>query len=118
MLDNGEYLRGAADAGDLRVNPADASHAVDKLAKVKDKLQVLHDAMSFGGGGLTLALGANSVGDAMAQKSVGKASGGESLQAAVDKLLTQATNAHYAVQRAMQNYDYTDESGALRFRQH
>jgi hypothetical protein len=116
MLDNGEFLRGAADAGDLRVNPAEASMAVDKLAKVKDRLQALLNTMETTSGGMTLQLGNNSVGMAMAQKSQSKTSGGESLHAAVERLLTQATNAHYAVSKAMQNYDYTDHAGALRFR--
>jgi hypothetical protein len=118
MLDNGEFLRGAADAGDLRVNPAEASTAVQKLGKVQEKLQDLLATMNSTGGEERLELGDNTVGDAIAQKSTSKSSGAESLQAAVQLLYNQASNAHYAVQKAMQNYDYTDESGALRFKSH
>lgn len=116
MLDNGAFLLGAAEAGDLRVDPQEASAAVQKLEKVKEELHELIAAMKTNADETKLELGANPVGMAMANKSSSKASGGESLFAAVQMLLTQATNAHSAVNRAMQNYDYTDEANARPFR--
>ncbi|TDQ04717.1 hypothetical protein EV186_101672 [Labedaea rhizosphaerae] len=116
MLDNGAFLLGAAEAGDLRVDPQEAQAAVQKLGAVRDSLQVLLNTMRQGSFGDSLQLGANPVGRAMSEKSTNKASGGESLHAAVQLLFTQASNAHDAVKRAMDNYDYTDETGARRFR--
>lgn len=116
MFESGALLLGAAEAGNLRVNPDEANAAVQKLAAVRDNLQVLFNTMRQGGYGEKLQLGANPVGRAMSEKSTSKASGDESLHAAVESLLTQATNAHDAVKRAMENYDYTDDAGARRFR--
>jgi hypothetical protein len=116
VLDNGAFLLAAAEAGDLRVDPQEAQAAVQKLLAVKSELQELVGAIKTGANEAKLRLGANPVGVAMSNKTATKTSGGESLLAAVELLLAQAANAHAAVHRAMQNYDYTDESGARRFR--
>lgn len=112
------FLLNAAEAGDLRVNPDEARAAVTKLQNVADKLQALLQTMDAGIGTAKLELGDNTVGDAVAQKSDSKFSGGESLRAAVQMLFDQATNAHDAVKKAMDNYHYTDQSGALKFQPH
>ena len=115
MLDNGAFLLGAAEAGDLQVNPDDANLAVAKLGNVRDKLQALLYTMETGGQGAQLQLGDNAVGVAMAHKSQTKTSGAESLHAAVEKLHAQAVNAHTAVKRAMENYTDTDTANSSRF---
>ncbi|TDV40698.1 hypothetical protein [Actinophytocola oryzae] len=103
----------AAMAGQVSIEADAAAEALEKIGKVKDQLTEL--ATSGGHGGSEVALGANPIGVAMAQKSMGRYDGGDSFMASIGLLLDQTTKAETALKQCIANYVDTDDLHAAQY---
>lgn len=103
----------AAMSGQVSIEAEAAADALAKLGKVKDQLTKLNAA---GGHGATeVQLGANPVGQAMAQKSMGRYDGGDSFMAAIALLADQTDKAERALKQCIDNYVDTDDLHAATY---
>jgi hypothetical protein len=107
---------GAAASGQVSIDEDAARDALTEIANIKAELENLLDQGSLSSG--EVQLGANPVGEAMAQKSMGRFNGGDSFMAVVDKLLAQTANAERALKQSIDNYVHTDQGHAAHYRGH
>src|SRR5882672_2440191 len=95
---------GAAASGLVAIQPDVAQEALTEIGNVKHDLFELLNETS-GGGGASVMLGANPVGEAMAAKSVSRYNGsGDSFAAVLQQLLDQTEKAESALKQSIQNY--------------
>ena len=97
----------AAMSGQVSIEAEAAADALAKLGKVKDQLS--HLLYSGRGGSNEVQLGANPVGQAMAQKSMGRYDGSDSFMAALQLLADQTQKAETALKQCIDNYVDEDE---------
>jgi hypothetical protein len=97
----------AAMSGQVSIEAEAAADALAKLGKVKDHLTDL--LMGGRGGSNEVQLGANPVGEAMAQKSMGRFDGSDSFMAALRLLADQTEKAETALKQCIDNYVDEDE---------
>jgi hypothetical protein len=107
---------GAAASGQVSIDEDAARDALTEIANIKAELENLRDQGSLSSG--QVQLGANPVGQAMAQKSMDRFNGGDSFMAVVDKLLAQTANAERALKQSIDNYVHTDQGHAAHYRGH
>jgi hypothetical protein len=103
----------AAMAGQVSIQADAAAEALEKIGKVKDQLTDLLG--TTGHGAVDVQLGANPVGQAMAQKSMGRYSGDDSFLAAITTLQQQTTKAEAALKKCIDNYVDTDQLHAAQY---
>ncbi len=103
----------AAMSGQVSIEAEAAADALSKIGKVKDELTLL---MKQGGSGASeVQLGANPVGQAMAQKSMSRYDGDDSFMAALKLLLDQTEKAEIALKQCIDNYVDTDTVWAQKY---
>ena len=103
----------AAMSGQVSIEAEAAADALAKLGKVKDQLAKLNSA---GGHGATdVQLGANPVGQALAQKSMGRYDGADSFMAAIKLLADQTEKAELALKQSIDNYVDEDDFRAATY---
>lgn len=100
----------AAASGQVSIEAAAAQDALSRISNVKNELTTL--LQQSGQGGTEVQLGANPVGVAMAQKSMGRYDGGDSFMAALRLLLDQTDKAERALKQCIDNYVDTDTGHA------
>lgn len=94
----------AAMAGQVSIEADAAAEALEKIGKVKDQLTDLLTLHAHGGSGAEVQLGANPVGQAMAQKSMNRYDGSDSFIAALKLLAAQTEQAETALRQCIDNY--------------
>lgn len=103
----------AAMSGQVSIEAEAAADALAKLGKVKDQLAKLnHTGKS---GATDVQLGANPVGQAMAQKSMGRYDGADSFMAAIKLLADQTEKAELALKQCIDNYVDEDDLHAATY---
>lgn len=103
----------AAMSGQVSIEAEAAADALTKIGKVKDHLTEL---LQTGGHGETqVQLGANPVGQAMAEKSMGRYDGADSFMAALRLLADQTEKAETALKQCIDNYVDTDALHAAKY---
>jgi hypothetical protein len=107
------FAAGAA-SGQVSIEADAAQDALTEIGNIKTELENLMDSASLGG--TQVQLGANTVGQAMAAKSVGRYNGGDSFMAVVSQLLEQTAAAERALKRSIDNYIDTDHGHAGQYR--
>jgi hypothetical protein len=107
------FAAGAA-SGQVSIEADAAQDALTEIGNIKTELENLMDSASLGG--TQVQLGANAVGQAMAEKSMGRYNGGDSFMAVVSQLLEQTAAAQRALQRSIDNYIDTDQGHAGHYR--
>lgn len=103
----------AAMSGQVSIEAEAAADALTKLGKVKDELTDLLSGAR--GGAAEVQLGANPVGQAMAQKSMGRYDGSDSFLAALKLLADQTQKAETALKQCINNYVDSDEFEAATY---
>lgn len=103
----------AAMSGQVSIEAEAAADALKKLGKVKD--QIVQLAQQSKAGNTDVQLGANPVGQAMAQKSMGRYDGADSFQAALRLLADQTTKAEAALKQCIANYVDEDDLHAATY---
>jgi hypothetical protein len=103
----------AAMSGQVSIQADAAAEALEKLGKVKDQLTELGN--KGGSGAVAVALGANPVGQAMSQKSMGRYDGSDSFLAAVKLLKEQTEKAEIALKQCIDNYVDEDDLHAATY---
>jgi hypothetical protein len=103
----------AAMAGQVSIQADAAADALDKIGKVKDELAQL--LQGSGSGNTDVKLGANPVGQAIAQKSMARYDGDDSFVAALTLLAEQTAKAETALKQCVTNYVDTDELHAAQY---
>lgn len=107
---------GAAASGMVSVDPDAAQTAIKEIGAVRDELQTLLSSANVGGGS-SVQIGANPVGEAMAQKSMSRMDGsGDSFLHLIRQLFDQTDQAERALQQAIANYKDTDYGNATKYR--
>lgn len=105
---------GAASSGQVSVDADAAEEALKEIANVRADLEELLN--SGAGDESTVYLGANPVGQAMSQKSVGRYNGsGDSFMVALRLLLDQTERAEAALRQSLRYYREVDQGGAGKF---
>lgn len=111
----GAFAAGAA-SGQVSIRADAAQDALTEIGNIRTELEnLLHSANL---GDTRVQLGANPVGDAMADKSMNRYSGGDSFLAVVRKLLQQTLLAERALKQSIDNYVDTDQTHAGQYRAH
>ncbi len=101
----------AAASGQVSIEAEAASDALTEIGSIKDQLTEL---MAAGAQGATVVqLGANPVGNAMANKSMERFDGGDSFMAVLQLLLEQTEKAETALNQCIRNYVDEDDLRAL-----
>ncbi len=103
----------AAASGQVSIEAEAAADALAKLGKVKDELALL--LRSSRGGATKVQLGANPVGVAMSQKSMGRYDGDDSFVAALTLLADQTQKAETALKQCIDNYVDEDDLHAATY---
>lgn len=103
----------AAMSGQVSIEADAAADALSKLGKVKDELASLLSDSDHGNS--EVQLGANPVGQAMAQKSMGRYDGGDSFKAVLKLLADQTQKAETALKQCIDNYVDEDELHAATY---
>jgi hypothetical protein len=103
----------AAMAGQVSIEAEAAADALSKIGKVKDELAAL--LSDTGHGGTEVQLGANPVGQAMAQKSMKRYDGDDSFIAALRLLADQTEKAEIALKKCIDNYVDTDDLQRVKY---
>ncbi len=103
----------AAMSGQVSIQADAAAEALDKIGKVKDQLIELGN--KGGSGAVAVQLGANPLGLAMSQKSMGRYDGSDSFLAAVKLLKDQTEKAEIALKQCIANYVDEDELRAATY---
>lgn len=97
----------AAMSGQVSIEADAAADALAKLGTVKDQIKEL--LVGSRSGGTEVQLGANPVGQAMAQKSMGRFDGSDSFMAALKLLADQTEKAETALKQCIDNYVDEDD---------
>jgi hypothetical protein len=97
----------AAMAGQVSIEADAAAEALEKIGKVKDQLTEL--LQGSGSGNTDVLLGANPVGQAIAQKSMNRYDGDDSFLAALKLLADQTEKAETALKQCIDNYVDTED---------
>lgn len=103
----------AAMSGQVSIEADAAADALARIGKVRDELTVL--IKQSGSGASEVQLGANPVGEAMAQKSMGRYDGADSFMAALKLLAAQTEKAETALKQCIDNYVDTDTGQAQKY---
>lgn len=103
----------AAASGQVSIEAEAAADALAEIGNIKTQLMNLVDSSALGES--DVQIGANPVGLAMAQKSVGRFSGDDSFMAAVRLLLDQTEKAETALNQSIRNYVDEDDLRAINF---
>jgi len=107
-------FKAAAVSGQVSIEEDAARDAVQRIGDVYEELT---DLLSKGGQSATeVQLGANPVGQAMAQKSAGRYDGGDSFMAVVQQLRDQTKTAKDALDQCIENYLHMDTNNAGKHR--
>lgn len=101
----------AAASGQVSIEAEAAADALTQIGNIKTQLMDLIDSSALGQ--TDVQIGANPVGQAMAQKSVGRFSGGDSFMAVVRLLLDQTEKAETALNQCIRNYVDEDDLRAI-----
>lgn len=101
----------AAASGQVSIEAEAAADALAEIGNIKTQLMDLIDSSALGES--DVQIGANPVGQAMAQKSVGRFSGEDSFMAVVRLLLDQTEKAETALNQSIRNYVDEDDLRAL-----
>jgi hypothetical protein len=103
-------FKSAATSGQVSIEQEAARDAVKRIGDVYEELT---DLLSKGGESATdVQLGANPVGQAMAQKSSGRYDGSDSFMAVVQQLRDQTRTAKEALDQCIENYLHMDANNA------
>jgi hypothetical protein len=97
----------AAMAGQVSIKADAAAEALEKIGKVKDQLTEL--LQGSGSGNTDVQLGANPVGQAIAQKSMNRYDGDDSFLVALKLLADQTEKAETALKQCIDNYVDTED---------
>jgi hypothetical protein len=97
----------AAMAGQVSIRADAAAEALEKIGKVKDQLTEL--LQGSGSGNTDVQLGANPVGQAIAQKSMNRYDGDDSFLVALKLLADQTEKAETALKQCIDNYVDTED---------
>ena len=103
----------AAMSGQVSIEAEAAADALSKIGKVKDQLAELLQSGKHGES--EVQLGANPVGEAMAQKSMSRYNGDDSFMAALKLLADQTQKAETALNQCIRNYVDTDDLHAATY---
>lgn len=103
----------AAMSGQVSIKADAAADALARIGQVKDQLIELGN--KGGSGAVGVQLGANPVGQAMSQKSMGRYDGTDSFLVAVQLLKDQTEKAENALKQCIANYVDTDELNAATY---
>lgn len=103
----------AAMSGQVSIEAEAAADALKKLGKVKDQIATLVQDSDLGN--TAVQLGANPIGQAMAQKSMGRYDGQDSFKAALQILADQTAKAETALKQCIDNYVDEDDLRAATY---
>ena len=107
---------GAAASGQVSIDADAAQDALTEIGNIKAELENLLYQGNLSN--TQVQLGANPVGQAMSDKSMGRFNGDNSFMAVVEKLHAQTVNAERALKQSIDNYVHTDQGHAARLRGH